>query len=68
MPNHAQLHDRIFRTMFCGLDINGDRVVSTDEWELYLVHGDWSQTCQSHLWSYGYNQRQCGLQWRFLSI
>jgi len=35
MPNHAQLHDRIFRTMFCGLDINGDGVVSIDEWELH---------------------------------
>ena len=23
MPSHAQLHDRIFRTMFRGLDING---------------------------------------------
>ena len=35
MPNHAQLHDRIFRTMFRGLDINGDGVVSIDEWELH---------------------------------
>ena len=35
MPSHAQLHDRIFRTMFRGLDINGDGVVSIDEWELH---------------------------------
>ena len=35
MPNHAQTHDTIFRTMFYGLDVNGDGIVSMDEWELH---------------------------------
>ena len=37
MQNHAQIYDTstIFLTMFNGLDVNGDGVVSMDEWELH---------------------------------
>ena len=30
-----QMHDILFRTMFSALDVNGDGVVSCDEWEMH---------------------------------